>query len=173
MSFVIAGFFVLTTGRRVLTELSLSSGDNVTICHMLYSTTVVCSQQSARLLAEIHMYSPVGDAPLPDNTVAFVVAKAHIPAERIGGIVLLDALHFSPMPGNPSDENYNANLPDFSNPLVLALGTVAADHEESPGGPLTFPVSLLEYIHGGVRESTVQLRFFPFFWRSFLMLCYK
>ena len=163
MAFVIVGFFALTAGRRVLTELSLSSGDNVTICHMLYSTTVVCSQQPATLLAEIHIYSPFDDAPLPDNTVAFIVAKAHIPLEGTGCTVLLDALHFSPILGNPSDENYNANLPAFSNPLVLALGTVSADHEETLGGPLTFPVSLSEYIHGGVRQSIVQLRSFYFY----------
>jgi hypothetical protein len=107
-------------------------------------------------MAEIHTYTPVDEAPLPNNTAVFVVAKAHTPP---AGIVLLDALHFSPMPlGNSSDMNYNATLPDFPNPLIFALGTVSADHEQSLHGPLTFPVMLSEYIHGGVRKSVLQLR---------------
>jgi hypothetical protein len=155
MSFIIVGFFALTSGRRVWSEVRNSNGDNVTVCHTLYSTTIVCSRQPARLMAEIHRYTPVDEAPLPNNTAVFVVAKAHIPP---AGIVLLDALHFSPMMGNSSDKNYNATLPDFPNPLILGLGTVSADREQSLHGSITFPVTLSEYIHGRVRQSVLQLR---------------
>ena len=162
MSFIIVGFFALTAGRRVLSEVPLSNGDTATVFHTLYSTAIVCSQQPARFSAEIHRYSPVDEAPLPENTTVFVVAKAYIPPEGVAGIVQLDALHFCPMSGNPSDENYSANHPDFTNPLILALGTVSADHEESLRGSLTFPVSLSEYLHGMVRQTILELRNFFF-----------
>lgn len=158
MSFIIVGFFALTAGRRVLSEVPLSNGDTATVFHTLYSMAIVCSQQPARFSAEIHRYSPVDEAPLPENTTVFVVAKAYIPPEGVAGIVQLDALHFCPMSGNPSDENYSTNHPDFTNPLILALGTVSADHEESLRGSLTFPVSLSEYLHGMVRQTILELR---------------
>ena len=53
----------------------------VTLYHMLYNITIICAEEPAELSAQIRRYSHVGELPLPDNTVASVVAKAHVPFE--------------------------------------------------------------------------------------------
>ncbi|KAF8473658.1 hypothetical protein DFH94DRAFT_655147, partial [Russula ochroleuca] len=81
-SFILIGFFALTGGRRVRFDVARPNGSPVTICHMLYNTSVICSREPGELSAEVRKYSPVGEAPLPDNTVAFMVAKAFVPNEE-------------------------------------------------------------------------------------------
>jgi hypothetical protein len=47
--------------------------------------------------------------------------------------------------------------PDFNNPLVVVLPTVASPQQSAAGGSVTFPVSISEFIRGSVsvKDSAV------------------
>jgi hypothetical protein len=51
------------------------------------------------------------------------------------------------------------HLPDFNNPLVVALGTVASPQQGAAGGSVTFPVSISEFVRGSasVKDSAHSL----------------
>lgn len=92
-----------------------------------------------------------------------MVAKAYFPAgECEAAPVLLDAIHLCPMPGDPTLANYDDMLPDFCNPLVLAMGSVAEPPINRAGGALTFPITVTEFVRGGMKESIVQYVLFLF-----------
>ncbi|KAF8473660.1 hypothetical protein DFH94DRAFT_695668 [Russula ochroleuca] len=59
------------------------------------------------------------------------------------------------MPGDPSNDNYDDMLPDFCHPLVLTMGVVSSAPDGGSGGPVTFPVSVSEYIRGAMKDSTI------------------
>lgn len=144
-SFIVIGYFGLSSGRRLCSDVTRANGSTAAIWHAYYDTCLMCSG-SPTLPAELRKYSTVNDAILVDDMVAFVVAKAFIPPGNLPGNVLLDAFHVVPMSGDPSSEDYEAHLPDFPLHLVFALGTVTAPHETLPGGMVTFPLLLSEYV---------------------------
>ena len=165
-SFIVVGYFGLSSRRRLRSDVTRADGSTAAIWHVYYDTCLMCSG-SPTLPAELRKYSTVNDAILVDDTVAFVVAKAFIPPGNLPGNVLLDAFHVVPMSGDPSSEDYEAHLPDFPLHLVFALGTVTAPHETLPGGMVTFPLLLSEYVRGSMRESILQYVFVFIFTRCF------
>jgi hypothetical protein len=149
----IIGFFELMHGRRVDTDVNKPDGSVVTTKHDFYETCVVCSD-AISMPAELRKYSPVKEVILRDKTVAYVVAKLNVPPA--GGPLLLEAWHVAPVPGDPSSIDYNAHIPDFERPIVIGLGIVSAGPDGPPGGAVTFPVTVSDYVRGGVKESTVR-----------------
>jgi hypothetical protein len=83
--------------------------------------------------------------------------------------VLLDAIYLCPMPGDPSNDNYDDMLPDFCHPLVLTMGVVSSAPDGGSGGPVTFPVSVSEYIRGAMKDSTIMFVFCRVSFVSFLI----
>src|SRR5580698_4361107 len=73
-SFVVVGFFALHSGHRVRTPITRADGATTAIWHVHYAMALNC-QQPPSLPAELRNYSPVNDVVLPDDTVAFVLAK--------------------------------------------------------------------------------------------------
>jgi hypothetical protein len=51
----------------------------------------------------LRVYSGAGDAPVPDNTITFIIAKVFTPT---GWPVELEALYMSVMPGDMNSEEY-------------------------------------------------------------------
>ncbi|KAF8485204.1 hypothetical protein DFH94DRAFT_842849 [Russula ochroleuca] len=152
-SFLLSGFFGLTSGIRQRSDTPRADGKVSSIFHMYYNTTILCGPHTS-LPAQLRKYSPPGEDPLPDDTVAYIVAKAHVPAMNVGGPVLLDVVHIAPLFGDPASEGYDSRLPDFDYPLVVALGTVTGPQEGPPGGIVTFPITVSEFVRGGSKEST-------------------
>ena len=148
-SFTILGFFALANGHRLQT---LKPGTSVRTWHAHYATTIQCITPPY-VPADLHIYSPINDVLHPDNTIAFVVARVHIPHT---GDILLDALHIVPCPGNPSDDSYDDTVPDFQFPMVYGLGVVSSPHESLPNGSTAFSVALTEYVRDANQQSTVQ-----------------
>ncbi|KAJ7118237.1 hypothetical protein C8R44DRAFT_561531, partial [Mycena epipterygia] len=100
-SFNAFGFFPLTGGKHVATQLP---GATYPIHHCHYTTTLK-SSDDIYIAATLRVYSGAGDAPVPDNTIAFIVTKAFAPT---GKPVELEALYMSVMPGDVNSEEYEA-----------------------------------------------------------------
>jgi hypothetical protein len=154
-SCTIVGFFELTHGHRVRTDTKRTDGTSFGTYHVYYDSSVICSE-TVSLPAEIRKYSPPSEVALPENTVAFVVAKVNVPAGKGPGNVLLEAWHVAPVPGDPTSDGYDERPPDFCRPLIFALGTVGAGHDGPAGGAVMFPVTVSDYVRGSVKEMTIR-----------------
>src|SRR5436190_2112948 len=77
-TFLLIGFFGLANGRRVPTVKVGREGREIRIYHMHYDASLQCSDGSARR-ADLRIYSPINNTVLIDNTIAFVIAKTHVP----------------------------------------------------------------------------------------------
>ena len=147
-SFTIIGFFALASGRRLQT---VKPGTAIRTWHAHYTTTIQCINPPY-LPADLRIYSPINDVLHPDNTIAFVVARVHVPQT---GNVLLDALRIVPCPGDPSQDSYDDTVPNFQFPMVYGLGIVSTPHETLPNGSTAFSVALTEYVRDMNQQSNV------------------
>src|SRR6267154_6240230 len=84
-SFTMIGFFALASGRRLQTT---KPGTTTRTWHAHYTTTIQCISPPY-LPADVRIYSPINDVLHPENTIAFIVARVHVPST---GDILLDAL---------------------------------------------------------------------------------
>ena len=157
LSCTIIDFFGLRYGRHVSTEVNRADGTSYKIWHVLYDSDVICSK-TLSFPAQIRQYSHAKVPILRDNTAAFVVAKLYVPTEDLDGStdILLEAWHISPTPGDPADKDYDARLIDFEMPLVFALGTVGTGQDGAVAGLITLPVTVTDYVRGGIRESILR-----------------
>ncbi|KAH7907760.1 hypothetical protein BJ138DRAFT_1014023 [Hygrophoropsis aurantiaca] len=152
-SLTMFGFLALGAGRRVM---SIKPGSSSKTWHCFYASVVQLSSGQS-LPAEIRAYSPFNDVVHPDNTVAFIVAKAHFPAHDT---LLLDAYHIIPVPGNPSDDSYDNHLPDCPHPFVLGIGSVPVKTDVlADGVSKAFEVITSEYVRDSVKSTSVQCVF--------------
>ena len=147
-SFTILGFFALASGRRVQTT---KPGTHKQTYHAHYTTTIQCIN-SLYLPADLRIYSPMNDVLHPDDTIAFVVARIHVPRS---GNILLDAIRIVPCPGDPSHEYYEETVPNFQFPMIYRLGVVSSLPEMLPNNSTAFSVTLTEYVHNSNQRSKV------------------
>ena len=68
-SFILVSFLPLTGGKCAVSTKSSK------IYYCFYTTTIQCSS-GVDIPAEIQIYSQYNEVPLPDDTTAFVIAKA-------------------------------------------------------------------------------------------------
>lgn len=134
-TFVVFGFFALADGHRRTVQKPISPSKKLhsappstqsSTWYNFYTTTLQYSDDTSAPSAEIRIYSPPGDSPHPDNTIAFIVAKAHIPHT---GPVLLDATCMYPIPGNLLSADYEDHAPNMLYPYVYGIGTTIAKAE--------------------------------------------
>jgi hypothetical protein len=153
-SLIFIGIFSLKNNHPVHTTVTKHSGEKINVCHIYYTTAVMCKEPS-ELPAELCLFKRTGDCIYPDYTTALVIAKGYIPAGDVPGDLLLDALHVAPFPGHPNQDGYDATLPTFKWPLIFGLGSVTGVSTELPEGRVAFPVLMSEYIRGSNKSSTV------------------
>jgi hypothetical protein len=110
----------------------------------------MCRGASPPLLAELRTYSEPGNMVLPDNVIAFVVAKATVP---VVGTVELEGMYVVPLPGDPISATYSAHLPNFWYPLVFAHGVVGPDNSGSALGISTFGLVVREFVRGTMKDT--------------------
>ncbi|KIJ12187.1 hypothetical protein PAXINDRAFT_14959 [Paxillus involutus ATCC 200175] len=153
-SITMFGFFGLAAGCRVSSQ---KPGASTKSYHCFYTTALQCTSGVA-LPAELRVYSPFNDTVLEDNTVAFVVAKVHFPKNES---VLLEVSHVIPLPGDPSSDDYDNNLPNCPYPFIIGIGSVPSRYETlSDGVSKAFNVVSSEFIRDSLRTSMVRLRWF-------------
>ena len=116
-------------------------------------TTIQCSA-GVDIPADIHIYSPYNDVVLPDDTIAFVVARAFCPPNETA---FLDAYHLIPVPGNPTETEYQSQrVPDCPYPFALGVGAVSGTEVLADSVTKAFSVVVSDYVRDGMKSSTVQ-----------------
>lgn len=160
-SLAFMGFFCLAEGKRVMT----TRPNSTRIWHAHYTSTVQCADGTF-LPANIRVYSPMNDVPHPDNTIAYVYARAHITNDLT---VLMDASEIIACPGDPDDDSYQDSVPDMPNPFLIALGHVSGKASHLPDGSRSFPLAASEYVRDNTHLSTIRCAPCSFTFPHFLM----
>ena len=146
-SFTLIGFLALTGGKRVVSTKSSK------LYYCFYTTTIQCSG-GVDIPAEIRVYSPYNDVPHPDDTIAFVIARAYCP---LNNTALLDAYHLIPVPGNLTETEYQLQrVPDCPHPFVSGTGAVSGTEVLADGVTKSFSVVVSDYVRDSTKSSTVQ-----------------
>ena len=158
-TFIVSGFFSLTSGRRVRSEVPRPNGSSQGVYHIYYDTTVQCTQ-TGPISAELRKYSPPGEPVLQNDTIAYVVAKAYMPPVNMPRIILLEAIHIASEPGDPTSDEYEDSVPDFPFPSIFVQGTTSAEHKGDDGGVIHFPVTVTDYVRGHNKKSNIVYVFF-------------
>ncbi|KAJ7816642.1 hypothetical protein B0H13DRAFT_1663246 [Mycena leptocephala] len=145
-TFNVFGFFALAAGKRVATH---PPGATYPIHHNHYVTSVKSTSDDPDTYpsATLRVYSAAGDAPLPDNTIAFIVAKAFAPT---GKPIELDVLYMSAIPGDPNNDDYEVRFRSQTVFLICLNFSALTD------GSKTLVLSLTEYVNGAVKSSAVE-----------------
>ena len=149
-SITLTGFFGLLHGKGVSV-----------VHHAVYSSVIQCTlsdvgEQPMAIPAEIRLWCPLSQPLHPDNTVAFIVAKAYIPSPgSLPNVALLDTLYLVPFPGDTDTDEYEDHIPDFPNPLVATLGTISASGSDLSTGHHCFPLSVREYVGDENKNSVI------------------
>jgi hypothetical protein len=74
-TFLISAFLALANGRKDTSLKFVRSGKEIRIQHTIYDTSLQCFDATVAS-AQLRVYSSSSDVVLPDDTVAYVVAKA-------------------------------------------------------------------------------------------------
>ncbi|KAI6169805.1 hypothetical protein EDD17DRAFT_1521521 [Pisolithus thermaeus] len=155
---IVFGFFALANGERVKT---FRAGSSTATYHCVYETTIQCTS-GVVFPAMLRVYSPFNDVVLSDNTVAFVSAKAAIPANVSGEPVLLEGIYVVPVPGDANTEDYEHHIPDFPHPMIVALGSVSGQPKTlCDGTSKAFDITSNDYVRDSRMTSTVWCAYLP------------
>jgi hypothetical protein len=84
-----------------------------------------------------------------------LTGKVHYPPPGDPSSVIIEALEMFPFPGDPTKRAYHESLPNFSHPIVTAVGIVSGAGQTSDTHALTFPLTVEDYVRGGLKTSTV------------------
>ena len=84
LTFTTAGFFGLTSGCHIHTEVAKTNGTTQGVYYIYYITSMNCSV-SGPISAKLHKYSPLNDTVLADNTIAFMIAKVYSWSQKVTG----------------------------------------------------------------------------------------
>ncbi|KAJ7934854.1 hypothetical protein B0H13DRAFT_2305312 [Mycena leptocephala] len=162
-------FFALGQGKCIATYLP---GATLPIHHVHDVTSLKSTSNDIATYpsATFRVYSSSSDAPLPDNTIVFVVAKVSAPTSKP---IKLDALYLSAFHGDPNDDQYDMGLhfidtavrlissaqehiPDCS-VFIYGVGHILATHTPQVlnDSSKAFMLSLMEYVSGAFKSSTV------------------
>ncbi|KAI6117168.1 hypothetical protein EDD17DRAFT_1484632, partial [Pisolithus thermaeus] len=91
-------FLVLVGGEHL--RKSVKTGSVTLAYHSIYGMTIQCTS-GVIYPASLCIYSPFNDVILPDNTVAFIEAKASVPVSIPRDHVLLKTFLLIPLQGAP------------------------------------------------------------------------
>ncbi|KAI1788269.1 hypothetical protein LXA43DRAFT_894940, partial [Ganoderma leucocontextum] len=96
--------------------------------HCEYNMALQCVDNSG-CTAKLRFFSPPGDIAFGSGTVSFVQARAYIPK---GSTVLLEGIRQAILPGDPSNDDYQAHAPNLVFTLIYGIGIVNAHKEDLP-----------------------------------------
>jgi hypothetical protein len=143
---------VLVNGHREKMTKPGREQKEVHVYHTHYTTSLQCLDRGA-ISADLRVYCTPADPILPNDTVAFVVAKCNlIPHETS----LLEALYVTKVPGDPRDESYEERVPDIPIPFVFAVGQVLGTVPMADGGVKCFAVNISEYVRDDLKYCAIQ-----------------
>lgn len=156
MPLTLMGLFALGNGRKE----TIATGPSKNTTYIVYDSVLRAADDTGCAI-QIRHFSL--DPPVPNETVALIVAKAAFPG-GVDSMPLLLTLQFFAIPGDVTSEEYDENLPDFHHPVLFGIGHVAslAALGESPRH---FTVTTSSYISGTSIAFPVRcVPFFPACW---------
>ncbi|KAJ7631286.1 hypothetical protein DFH06DRAFT_1224122 [Mycena polygramma] len=143
VSLTLMGLFSLREGSRI-SIVKPAGNTSTTVYYQQYLTAVACLS-GQRIPATLRVYSPPGDHALPDGTVILAFTKAlFLKAKDVS----LEVIRMAPFPGDPSSDEYQDNIPDWTIPMVSAVGHVGSKTETLEDGHKSrlFPITAGDYI---------------------------
>ncbi|KAJ7048790.1 hypothetical protein C8F01DRAFT_1068477 [Mycena amicta] len=153
-SSVAVGYFCLSAGVRVESK----NTSNYSIFHVHYSTALK-TDAGQFLSAKLRVYSGPTDTPLPNDTLAFVVAKIHAPADPSeSALIDLEAINVYAIPGDVTSDAYYDSVPDVPTFLFIT-GHVPSTSQPQAPGLKSFGLAVAEYIGGGMKQFDIQAVF--------------
>jgi hypothetical protein len=94
--FSVSGFLALKSHDPSPSRLHQSRQLPGATYHLFYESEILCGKYKS-MLAVIRKDSPPSKKALPNNTMAYIVAKFHVPASLCVGPVLLEASEITPI----------------------------------------------------------------------------
>lgn len=163
-TFVLYGFFELINGERKATP--RRTDPSASTYHSYYNTAIQCVDNSG-LGGEVRFFSPPSDTVLPEGTVAFINARARVPAtlpRRLdtgeiapGDPILLEGVRLAAFPGNPNDDNYQKQAPDLVYAMAYGVGVVKTNcPPPTPEGEKSFTVETCDLIRDVNNSSIIR-----------------
>ena len=149
-SLYVTGFFALSNGRHI--TLSVAGGDRPKT-FIMYSSTIQCEQDDVAIPADVRLYARPSHAILPDNTIVWMLAKAYLPPTRSAN---LDVVFLKSVPGDPDDDDYEEQAPDFPYPVFFGVGQISSTHRVLEDKSRVFDVATSQFVREAVRFSTIQ-----------------
>ncbi|KAF8479819.1 hypothetical protein JB92DRAFT_2767470 [Gautieria morchelliformis] len=106
-----------------MANLCLRGGCRQTTPPTYYSfyDTVLETLVATLLPMEIHLYTPLGEKLLRNDTIACMVGRVYV---ALSSKILMDAVSLIPYPGDPSSDDYEEGIPDDKVVVLWALGAV-------------------------------------------------
>ncbi|KAJ7051593.1 hypothetical protein C8F01DRAFT_1091325 [Mycena amicta] len=147
------GYFPLTGGVKVETK-NTSTGFSAFHLHYFTGIKTVEGQYHA---ATIRVYCGASEAPLPDQTLAFAVAKMYAPAGP-AAVVELDALTFCAIPGDATADDYDYSVPDVAT-YIFGTGYIPSVGHAPIQGFKSFTLAVAEYVGGGMKQFSVLCKY--------------
>ncbi|KAJ7780442.1 hypothetical protein B0H14DRAFT_3164135 [Mycena olivaceomarginata] len=155
--FNILGFFKLKSGRRA----SVQKPNNTQPTSYAHYNTRVWTLANTAVSADLRLFASSSTPLLPDDTVAFAVCTAQSVLAGTSNSLILDVLTFIVLPGDPSTDTYNDQLPDDSTSMVFGVGRVTGSPQILDDGHSSrlITLSLTDFVRGETKGSTIQCVF--------------
>ena len=133
------------SGAFIEGTLAVSHGHRPSSAPFYYSfyTSILECSNGHLIPVDLHAYTLPNETILPDETAVHVVGRFFAPPSSI---LLIDVLSLTPYPGNPSDEDYDENLPHDPTPRITIVGGVTKDAPSTEGSLRSFNANVMEYV---------------------------
>ncbi|KAJ7303476.1 hypothetical protein DFH08DRAFT_622113, partial [Mycena albidolilacea] len=162
-SFNILGFFKLKSGRRI----SVQKPNSTYFTYYAHYDTKIWNIDNSAFPADLRVFIRSNAPLLPDNTVAFAVCTVQSIAtpstaqSTATNSLVLDALTFVVLPGDPSTDAYNDQLPDERTSMVFGVGRVTGSPQtlDDDHSSRVVTLAVADYVCAETKTSTIQCVF--------------
>lgn len=120
-----------------------------------FDTSFLCAGNPDPVPVDLRHYRALEDAPIADDAVVGITAKAFSPGHVVPEDFLLDTVDIDIFPGDPHSPTYDDHMPSPRPPNVHANGTVT-DSQQTTGDPIvTFLISVSEFVRNSRKQSII------------------
>jgi hypothetical protein len=150
LSFFVNGFFAVKSSHRVVVQCVVNE-TTFKSNYIHYQTALQCTT-GVSYGTELCVFATSQSTILPDNSIAHIIAKAEINA---GCDAFLEAVSFTVIPGDPSDNNYEDHIPNEPYAHIFILGQVIKESAVNMK-ITTYTIIAADYVKDGSAQSLVQ-----------------
>jgi hypothetical protein len=140
--FAVVGFFAL-------------ANRDVPGAFSFFDTTIVCGGNVAPVPVDLRHFRGADDAPIADDAVALVTAKAYSPSQTATEDFMLDTVDIDVFGGDPRSTSYEEHVPAARPPNVFANSTVSDCAHASEDSIATFLIGVSEFVRNGRKQSVI------------------